>query len=126
MNKFLDQGRSPVTGGKFRILKQDYAKAKKRGNRHPNLFLEGDMRSQISFEEFRDGVEIGIFDSKESEKADNHNKNSSKSKRTAVPLRQFVPYNQKKGRRASFDVSIRDDINDLIDELVEEDDGSRN
>lgn len=115
MQSYLDEGKSPVTGGKFQKLSKTYAKEK--GSSNPNLFLSGDMRSQISYEEFRDGIEIGIFNEDEAQKADNHNKNSAKSKMTKVPMRQFIPY-ESSGVRGSFHKPIRDKMQDLIDKII--------
>lgn len=117
IDSYLNKAKSPVTGGKFKSLKKDYAKTKGKlgGRKVPDLFLEGDMRSQISFTPFRDGIDIGVFDQDEAQKADNHNKNSAKSKKTSVPLRQFIPYDKVKGTRGSFHKEIKDGIDAILE-----------
>jgi len=116
IGEFLDKSRSPVTGGKFKDLNKEYKgeKTKKGARGVADLLLTGDMQSQLRYELYRDGIEIGVFDESEAQKADNHNKNSAKSKKTPVPQRQFIPYDQGKGRRASFDVDIRKGIEEII------------
>lgn len=123
MDKLLNAARSPVTGGSFKGLKKDYKAIKRKagGSSSADLFLGGDMRGNISFEHYRDGIEVGVFDESEAQKADNHNKNSAKSKKTPVPLRQFVPYSIKKGRRSSFTPEIRDGIQQILDNYADKD-----
>jgi hypothetical protein len=104
-------GVSPVDGSSFKTLTKKYADIMKGGDRFPNLELDGDMLSAITFEELDDGVEIGIFDPNEVPKADNHNKFSSESKRTSVPKRQFIP----KGKE-NFVEEIMERIENIISE----------
>lgn len=115
INQKLDQSRSPVTGGRLRSYKD-----KKYRSKHgsPDLLLTGDMRSQITYQEFRDGIEVGVFDSEEAQKADNHNKNSAKSRQTGVRQRQFIPYNTK-GRRGSFHTDIRQEVNKIVERIID-------
>jgi len=102
-------GISPVDGSSFKTLTKKYADRMKDGDRFPNLELDGDMLSSLTFETTEDGVEIGIFDPNEVPKADNHNKFSSESKRTPVPKRQFIP----KGRE-----NFVDEIMNRIETIV--------
>ena len=120
IGEYLDDQKSPVTGGKFKPLKKNYREYKKKQGKggDANLYFDGDMQAQLNFEVYRDGIEIGIFDEDEAQKADNHNKNSAKSRKTAVPQRQFIPYDGK-GRRASFHTELREEIERIIDDNVD-------
>lgn len=120
---YLDEQRSPVTGGRFTPLKKKYREFKKKSGKgtDADLFFDGDMQSQLQYREYRDGIEIGIFDDTEAQKADNHNKNSAKSKKTAVPQRQFIPYDKEKGRRSSFHTELRSEVEKIIDSYASED-----
>ena len=75
------------------------------------------MRSQLTYEPFRDGIEFGVFDPEEAQKADNHNKNSAKSKTTNVPKRQFIPYKEGRGSKFSKEL-IQDGIDKIIDGVI--------
>lgn len=115
IGEYLDQQKSPVTGGQFTPLKKKYRDFKKKQGKggDADLFFDGDMQSQIMYREYRDGIEIGIFDEGEAQKADNHNKNSAKSKKTKVPQRQFIPH-EGKGRRASFHTELRAEVEKIL------------
>lgn len=77
INNHLDKSSSPVSGGKYKALKKDGTPSR--------LFEDGDMRSQITFEEKKNGVEVGIFDDGEALKGFNHNQGDT------LPRRQFIP-----------------------------------
>lgn len=68
--------------------------------------LEGDMLDALSFEETRDGVEVGIF-GKEAWKADGHLKFSGEE--GTAPRRRFLP-----GEGQEFDPAIQDGIEKII------------
>lgn len=115
----VESGVSPVSGKAFKRLKKEYAKAEKGGNRNPDLFLDGDMLASLTFETYRDGVEIGIFDEGEAQKADNHNKFSAKSLNTSVPKRQFIPKGDQvwtKKVMNKVDKTVRDFIKENFDD----------
>lgn len=73
------------------------------------------MRSQITFESYQGGLEVGVFDEGEAQKADNHNKNSAKSKRTKVPPRPFIPKKEEK-----FNEKITSGIDKILDKYSKE------
>ena len=58
VNSFLSRVRSPVKNTAFPGLSKDYKKLKRKkgAGTRANLLLSGDMRSQLSFEDFRDGI----------------------------------------------------------------------
>lgn len=90
-------GKTPVSKEKnFKALDPAYAKAKKGGDRTPNLELEGDMLDALEFKRTKSGVEIGVFKSGEVPKADGHNNFSGKSK---LPRRRFIPEANQKFKR---------------------------
>lgn len=95
----VSRSQSPVSGlGNFKKLSKKYAAFKANESSSPiaNMELNGDMLDSLTFEKKRNGIEIGIFDELEAQKADNHNKFSAASKRTNVPARKFIP-NKKEG-----------------------------
>lgn len=104
---------SPVAGeGSFQRLSPDYAKYKRSKGKgsSPNLRLDNDMMDNLEFQTYRDGVEIGIFDNEQAQKADNHNKFSAKSNGTPVPKRQFIPKKDE-----TFKRPIINDIKKIIE-----------
>lgn len=119
----VEGGVSPVSGKAFKSLKKgkkgkkSYAEREKGGDYTPNLFLTGDMLSSLTFETYRDGVEIGIFDDEEAQKADNHNKFSAKSMKTKVPKRQFIPKSDE-----IWTKKIMERVNRTVKEFVKDND----
>lgn len=114
VNSDLDASRSPVKDGSFKKNKKR-TKGKKGSGGPSRLFESGDMRASITFEEFRDGIEFGIFEQEQANKADNHNKNSAASKKTLVPRREFIP---KEGQ--TFREPILNRIKKLVSEAVKD------
>lgn len=113
----VSQTRSPVTGRPFRPLKKGpYLKEKRAqaGTTAPNLELTGDMLDALEFRSERGGVRIGVFKESESLKADNHNKFSSKSQKTKVPARKFIPVSKNKEQ---YRPEIRKEIQTIIEEF---------
>lgn len=84
----LSEGKSPVSGERFKKLSKEYADQFKGGDRKPNLELEGDMLDALTFKNRADGIEVGVFKKKELGKADGHNNFSGDSK---LPKRRFIP-----------------------------------
>lgn len=105
--------RSAVDGEKWAGLKKDspYYKEKKltSGSSKANLELYGDMLDALEFKPTKNGIEIGIFDYEQAQKADNHNKFSPESKKTPLPKRQFIPHEDENFRRG-----IINEIKDII------------
>lgn len=105
INEYLDKSNTPVSGGSFKSsLSKEYKK--KTGKTKSDLFLEGDMRSQLAFEIYRDGVEVGIFNEEEAPKAYNHNVGDT------LPQRQFIP-----DKDQTFKKPILDGIKRIIREV---------
>jgi hypothetical protein len=108
----VSKQQSPIKGkGRFQPLSPDYKKFKKAegAGGKANLELEGDMLEALKFT-IKDGkIRFGIR-GKQGDKADNHNKFSSESKRTKVPPRNFIP----KNNRDKFDQPIIDGMKDII------------
>lgn len=103
----ISQGQSPVKGMKeFPKLKESYAKAKKGGDRTPNLNLEGDLWNSIKAKSIggEAALEVGVFRSKEAPKAFNHNEGDT------LPTRRFIPKNNQ-----AFSDDIMSDIRDIIE-----------
>lgn len=106
--------RSPVTGREFKSLTKKYKdKKKKVASPVPNLELKGDMLDAFKYKKTSSGIEIGIFNTKQAQKADNHNKFSAKSLKTPLPARKFIP---KKGRD-TYRPEIRKEIASIVDEF---------
>lgn len=107
----VGSARSPVTGRSFKDLSKKYKKLKsKLASPIPNLELKGDMLDAYKFKKTSDGIEIGIFNRKQAQKADNHNKFSSESLETKVPARPFIP----KEGRDNYRPDIRKEISRII------------
>lgn len=109
----VGSAKSPVTGDSFDALSEKYKKFKSKisSNPIPNMELFGDMLDSLKFEITRTGIEVGIFDSEQAKKADNHNKFSAKSKGTAVPKRQFIP---NKKEKQNFHKNILEEVEKII------------
>lgn len=123
-NAILDhvgEGKSPVAGfGEFRKLSKDYkAKKAQEANPIPNMELTGELLDELDFKPLPDGLEIGYLDDASDlskNKADNHNKFTAKSKKTAVPRRPFIPHKDE-----NFNRFIQDGIKDILNEYASED-----
>lgn len=113
--------RSPVLGGEYKkTLSTNYAKKKEQivGSKEANLELFGDMLDSLTFKNTRDGIEIGIFNKKQAQKADNHNKFSPESKGTKVPKRQFIPNSDE---NQNFKRAIQNEIASIVQEFSTKD-----
>jgi len=116
--------KTPVKGGSYKkSLSPAYKKFKDdMASPVPNMELTGDMLDKLTYTiDTRTGiVEIGIFDSDEAQKADNHNKFSVESLGTDVPARQFIPKN---GRDEFRDDIIRE-VKGIIDDYKSDTDNT--
>ena len=95
INRYLDQGKTPVSGGKFR-------QPKKTDGTMSKLFEEGDMRAAITHEDYRDGVDVGIYDDDQAIKAYGHNsgfRGHPEHKKMKKYERDFIPEKNQKFRR---------------------------
>jgi hypothetical protein len=111
----VGKGKSPVRGQGWKsTLSPKYKKYKANfsSNTTANMELHGDMLDALKFKVDGDVVEVGIFNSREAQKADNHNKFSTASMNTPVPKRQFIPNNE---RGETF----RKDIISEVERLLE-------
>lgn len=115
MQSFLDRGSSPVAGVRFKRLSDDYADAKKSGDKTPDLELTGAMRNSISIEEIGGKLRVTVSDSQQG-KADGHCNFSGASK---LPKRRFIP-NEKDGE--TFKKSIINTISSIVSEKLDGDD----
>jgi len=114
---FVGEAKSPVTGRQFKGLTKDYKKRKGKlsSAKIANLELTGDMLDSLEFEQYRDGIEIGIFDEQQAQKADNHCKFSAASKKTPLPPRKFIPTKDEK-----FTSRIETEVQKIIREAYGE------
>lgn len=111
---YLHEAKSPVYGNEFVGLSKGYKKIKSKvsGSAKANMELYGDMLDEL--EARVNGYEISVgFHSDTSEltrnKADNHNKWTSKSFKTKVPMRRFIPKDEE-----NFSKEIMRDIKEII------------
>lgn len=113
----VSSSKSPVTGKQFVGLSKEYKNIKKNysSSTAPNMELTGDLLDSLIFKSKGSKIEVGIFDYNEAQKADNHNKFSSASKKTKVPQRQFIPYEDQ-----GFRKGIERSIIDIVKEIVED------
>jgi len=111
VNRYLKRSETPVNDGEFlKPLSKEYAK--RSGKRNSDMFLDGDMLAQLTFEQYRDGIDFGIFDPDEAIKAYAHHtsyKGHPTIKRTDLK-RQFIP----KEKGGTFNEDIESKINDII------------
>lgn len=77
MERYLDDGASPVSGGSY--------KRKKKDGGISDMYETGAMLGNLTFDAFRDKIVFKITDSKEKKKAYNHNTGDT------LPKRQFIP-----------------------------------
>jgi hypothetical protein len=114
--KDIGEHRNSVSGQKWAKLSKKY-KAFKAGIASPeaNLELSGDMLDALEYIPYRDGIEFGIFDNEQAQKADNHCKFSAKSLKTAVPQRQFIPTKDE-----SFRAGIMRELIELAEDIKSE------
>jgi len=105
----LTKSKSPVSGGTFKKLKKDKSAA--------DLFEDGDLYSSVNFETYRDGIEVGVFDSTEVPKAYGHN--SGFKGHPTIPegkyKREFIP-----GKDASFKKTIEAKVSKRISDILKE------
>lgn len=107
----LSEGNSPVQGESFASLSPKYADKQKGGNRTPNLELDGDLLDALIYRKSGDGIEIGIFQSSQVDKADGHNK-FTRSNNNRIPKRRFIPKPSQ-----NFDKDIRQGIKDIVNDF---------
>lgn len=88
MKRFIAIGTSPVLGEqRFPSYKdKDKYPGGKKNSKPVNLYLKGDMLAALAFRVIRQGVTIGIFDTKEADKAKTHLYGLN-----GVPKRKFMP-----------------------------------
>lgn len=103
INSFLDRSLTPVKGGRWTRKKADGSVS--------TLFQDGDMRSQITFQELEDedAIMVGIFSDApavETAKSFNHNTGDT------VPQRRFIP-----SPNQVFRPVIMNKINSAINEI---------
>ena len=124
VNAILDhvgESKSPVAGqGQFKALSKSYKK-KKAGEASaiPNMELTGELLDDISYRVLPSGIEVGILETASDlsvNKADNHNKFSSESKKTPVPRRAFIPKKDE-----NFNKFIQEGIKGILAEYGSED-----
>lgn len=110
----VSRGISSVDGRAWKGLSKAYAEKKKKevGNTKPNLELDGDMLDALDGVTNRSGVEVGIFDSEQAEKADGHCNHSGNSN---LPLRRFIPDDDEK-----FRAGIMQEVESILDGYREE------
>lgn len=106
----LGEGKSPVSGAKFkRSLSKDYKEEKVKAGRNSYADLEftGDLKDSFKFKTTESGIKIGHF-GKEAGKADGHNNFSGKSE---LPERRYLPDDNQSYKR---------DIQKQIDRIVQD------
>jgi hypothetical protein len=116
MLDLLGDGVSPVTGDEFKKLSQKYADAQKGGDQKPNLELEGDMLSALTFEADAYGVKIGIWEEDEAIKAYGH---TTGFKGHPVLEGKVAPRKIIPGPKENFAASIKEGIDQIIEEFLD-------
>lgn len=113
INSYLNSAKSPVDGGRYKRTKQPMGKKGRPGL--SRLFEDGDLRAAISFEEYRDGIEVGVFDSSQVGKAYGHNTGFEGHPTLAGKgyIREFIP---KKDQE--FDSKIKEGIKSIVESKI--------
>lgn len=104
-------GKSPVTGRKFKQLSKEYAEREHGGNREARLELSGDLLGSLIVKPYKGGILVTVPD-EEQGKADGHNNFSGDSK---LPTRQFIPKDNQ-----SFRPDIKSEIQAIAEDFMEE------
>lgn len=107
--RHLSDSKSPVKDGKYKKQKKDKTNA--------DLFEEGDLYTSVNFETYRDGIEVGVFDSKEVPKAYGHN--TGYKGHPTIPegkyTREFIPKKEQE-----FKKTIQNKIKKRVNEILKE------
>ncbi len=91
VNKDASESRSSVSGQTWKGLSKEYAKVKSRITMPvANLNLHGDMLKAFKKKDTVAGIEFGIFNKKQAQKADGHCKLGVYGQ-SSLPKRQFIP-----------------------------------
>lgn len=110
-------GKSPVTGRKFKQLNKDYAEKEHGGDRNARLELSGGLLSGLIVRPSDGGILVTVAED-EQEKADGHNNHSGDS---LLPERRFIP---KADDNQFFRPEIRKSIieigKDFLDDTTDE------
>lgn len=103
---------SIVTGRQWKRLSKDYKKLKQKvASGKANLELSGDMLDSLKFKNTRDGVEVGVFTTKQAKKADGHC-HTEVFGTSKLPPRKFIP-KQEEGYRPG----VVKEINNIVKEF---------
>ena len=113
IKKDASKGLSSVTGYRWLGLSDKYKakKRKKTGSEKADLKLLGKMLNKLTYKQRADGIELGIFDSKQATKADGHCNHTGHS---SLPPRKFIPSN-------TLGENFRTGIEKKIAEILRED-----
>lgn len=115
--------KSSVSGQRWKGLSKGYKtlKMKTIGSGAADLELTGSMLESLTYEPYRDGIEVGIFDGEDVQKSDNHNKFSARARKTKLPKRQFLP-----GKGESLRSGIMKEVVLLAQSLLDDDEEDNN
>lgn len=118
IGKSLAKETSPIDGSKFKPLSPTYRKRKKLevNSTQADLELYGIMKDELTYEATDDGIRLGIYGER-APAADNHNKFSGESRKTAVPRRQFLP-REGEGFTSEIEATIENIIQDAMTEAL--------
>ena len=107
VQKELDQSRSPANKGKFKKQLKDGTSS--------FLFDEGDLRANLIHQQYRDGIEYGLFDPDEAIKGYGHHTNMKGHPflQGKVGTRQILP-----NKEGDFKPKIKRKLTKKIKELI--------
>jgi hypothetical protein len=112
----LGDGDSPVAGaGHFHKLSKEYADEEKGGDTNPNMELNGDMLSALTFEADAYSVKVGFWDDTEAAKAYGHTTGfkGHPTLEGKAPQRKIIP-----DAKENFISDIQDGIDAIIEEFL--------
>lgn len=113
------RGESPVRHfGNFEPYTAKYAARKGVSVNDVDLELSEDMLNALEANVVRGGIEIGIFDPEQAEKAETHNAGTQAGR--GIPARPFIPIGSNRFKPEILDGIEREVAQDLEDELDDE------
>lgn len=114
MLDMIGDGRSPVTGRKWKSLSEKYAD--KKGTKLSNMDLEGDLLDALEYEVKRGSLYVGWWDESQAPKAYGHTTGMEGHPWLdgKAPVRKLIPREDE-----GFNAEIRNGINTIIEDWVD-------
>lgn len=114
MLDMIGEGKSPVTGRKWKNLSENYAD--KKGTKLSNMDLEGDLLDALEYEVKRGNLYIGWWDESQAPKAYGHTTGMEGHPWLdgKAPVRKLIPREDE-----NFSAEIRNGIQTIIEDWID-------